>query len=201
MSYNGSGTYSLYATGNPVVTATTVSSTWANNTLNDIATGLTLALCKDGQSTPTANLPMGTFKLTGLGDGSAATDSMAYGQRAKFKIGTTTRDLTTATGTQDVTGIGFTPTGVILFAGVTGTSYMSLGMDDATTRGIIADQNVISTDTYLISASQSIYLIQGAGVYQLATVSAFASGQFTLSWTKSGSPTGTATIIYLAFGY
>lgn len=79
MSYNGSGTFSL-AAGNPVVTGTTISSTWANNTLSDIATGLTTAICKDGQTTPTANLPMGTFKHTGMGVGSAPTDSITLGQ-------------------------------------------------------------------------------------------------------------------------
>lgn len=35
------GTYSLYSTGNPVVTGTTISSTWANNTLNDLRDALT----------------------------------------------------------------------------------------------------------------------------------------------------------------
>ena len=40
MSRNGSGTYNLPA-GNPVVPATVISTTWANTTLNDIATALT----------------------------------------------------------------------------------------------------------------------------------------------------------------
>lgn len=56
MAYNGAGVYSLYSPGNPVVTGTTISSSWANNTLNDIATALTLAICKDGQSTTTARV-------------------------------------------------------------------------------------------------------------------------------------------------
>lgn len=51
MAFNGSGTFSLVA-GNPVVTGTTISSTWANNTLSDIANnGLTNCLTKDGQTT------------------------------------------------------------------------------------------------------------------------------------------------------
>lgn len=74
MARNGSGTYSL-PSGNPVVTGTTISSTTQNNTLSDIATALTQSLAKDGQTTPTANLPMGGFKLTGLASGSARTDS------------------------------------------------------------------------------------------------------------------------------
>lgn len=73
MSRNGSGTYSLPA-GNPVVTGTTISSTWANNTLSDIATALTASIANDGQTVPTANLPMGGFKHTGVATASATTD-------------------------------------------------------------------------------------------------------------------------------
>lgn len=75
MAYNGSGIFNLYTPGNPVVTGTTISSTWANNTLSDIATGLSTAITKDGQTTITANIPMSTYKFTGLGNGSARTDS------------------------------------------------------------------------------------------------------------------------------
>lgn len=75
-----SGTFSLYSTGNPVVTGTTISSTWANNTLSDIATGLSTAVLKDGSQTLTANLPMSGFKLTGLGAASAAGNSVRYEQ-------------------------------------------------------------------------------------------------------------------------
>lgn len=57
MAYNGSGTFNLYTPGNPVVTGTTISSTWANNTLSDIATGLSTAITKDGQTTITATIP------------------------------------------------------------------------------------------------------------------------------------------------
>ena len=80
MSYNGAGTFNLYTPGNPTVTGTTISSTWANNTLSDIATGLSTAVCKDGQTTITANIPMATYKFTGLGAGSAATDSARMSQ-------------------------------------------------------------------------------------------------------------------------
>ena len=79
MSRNGAGTYVL-PSGNPVVTNTTISSTWANNTLSDIAGALTQSLSKDGQTTPTANLPMGGFKLTNLAAGSAPGNSLRYEQ-------------------------------------------------------------------------------------------------------------------------
>jgi hypothetical protein len=79
MSRNGSGTYSLPA-GNPVVTGTTISSTWANNTLTDIATALTGSLAADGQTTATGNLKMGSNRVTGLADGIASTDAATVNQ-------------------------------------------------------------------------------------------------------------------------
>lgn len=79
MARNGSGAYSLPA-GNPVVTGTAISSTVHNNTMSDIATALTGSLARDGQSPPTANLPMGGFKLTGLASGSDSTDSATLSQ-------------------------------------------------------------------------------------------------------------------------
>lgn len=48
MSRNASGTYSLPA-GNPVVTATVISSVWANTTLSDIATEMTDSLDRSGK--------------------------------------------------------------------------------------------------------------------------------------------------------
>ena len=74
-----SGTFTLVA-GNPVTTGTTISSTWANNTLSDIASALSTCVLKDGTQTITANLPMSNFKITGLGAGSAAGDSLRYEQ-------------------------------------------------------------------------------------------------------------------------
>lgn len=78
--YQGNGIFTISGTGLPYVTGTTISSTVQNNLNSDLATGLSTALCKDGQSTPTANLKMGGFKFTNLGNGTAATDSVAYGQ-------------------------------------------------------------------------------------------------------------------------
>ena len=79
MSRDGSGNYVLPA-GNPVTTGTTIASTWANGTLTDVGTALTQSIAKDGQTVPTANLPMGGFKHTGVANASARTDYAAYGQ-------------------------------------------------------------------------------------------------------------------------
>ena len=52
-----SGTFSLYTPGNPVVTGTTIASSWANNTLSEIATGLSTCVLKDGSQTVTTAAP------------------------------------------------------------------------------------------------------------------------------------------------
>jgi hypothetical protein len=86
MARDGSGNYSLPA-GNPVVAGTTITDTWANTTLNDIASALTYSIAKDGQTVPTANLPMGGYKLTGLGDGAANGQALVYGQTTAASFG------------------------------------------------------------------------------------------------------------------
>lgn len=75
MSRNGSGTYSL-PVGNPVVTGTTISSTWANNTLTDIANALTGSLAADGQTTASGNLNMGTNRIINLSDPTSSQDAV-----------------------------------------------------------------------------------------------------------------------------
>lgn len=80
MSFNGSGTFVINSTGQPVVTGTVISSTAFNALTADLATGLSTTMTKDGQTTATANIPMGSFKFTGLSAGSAATDSANIAQ-------------------------------------------------------------------------------------------------------------------------
>lgn len=101
MPYNGSGTFNLYTPGNPVVDGTDITVTWANFTLSDLATGLSTALTKDGQTTPTANLPMGTYKLTGLGAGNSNGDSVRW-QQTSASVMTTAGDMVYASAANTV---------------------------------------------------------------------------------------------------
>ena len=86
MSFNGSGTFLINSSGQPVVTGTTISSTAFNAFTSDIGTGLTTCLTKDGQSTPTANIKMGNFKLTGLGAPTINGDALSYGSVASLGL-------------------------------------------------------------------------------------------------------------------
>ena len=83
MSRNGAGTYNLPA-GNPVVTGTTISTTWANTTLSDMATALTGSVAADGQTPITGNLQMSSNKITGLATGVSATDAVNVAQLSAF---------------------------------------------------------------------------------------------------------------------
>jgi hypothetical protein len=94
MSRNGSGVYSLPA-GNPVVTQTSISSTWANSTLTDIANALTGSIAADGQTPMTGNLDMNSRKVVLLANGTVSTDAINLGQ------------LTTAFTNPVFTGTGF----------------------------------------------------------------------------------------------
>jgi hypothetical protein len=102
MAYNGSGTFLINTAGQPVVSGTVISSTAFNALTADLATGLSTAITKDGQTTVTANIPMSTYKFTGLGAGSAATDSANLSQVQS----TVTKLLTSVSGTDTITAVG-----------------------------------------------------------------------------------------------
>jgi hypothetical protein len=57
MSYNGSGTFQINTTGQPVVAGTVISSTAFNALTADLATGLSTAITKDGQTATTVRIP------------------------------------------------------------------------------------------------------------------------------------------------
>jgi len=106
MSRNGSGTYTLPA-GNPVVTGTTISTTWANNTLNDIAATLTDSVAADGQTPMTGALNLNTHKVINVVAGTVAGDAVEYAQFiAAFTNPTFTGNLT-VTGNGTFQGTGF----------------------------------------------------------------------------------------------
>jgi len=79
MSRNGSGVYTLPA-GNPVVSQTVISSTWANNTMNDLASAMTDSVAADGQTPMTGPLNMNSNKVTNLATGTNSNDGINFTQ-------------------------------------------------------------------------------------------------------------------------
>lgn len=80
MSYDGNGTFQVNSSGQPVVSGTVISDTVFNAFANDVAGGLSNVICRDGQSTISADIPMASHKFTGMAAGSASTDSATVGQ-------------------------------------------------------------------------------------------------------------------------
>lgn len=111
-----------------------------------------------------------------------------------LKIGTFTRSMTTVGGDVSITGVGFKPSIVILLSCLSSTS-MTIGFDDATTHLCIINCNSGSNYYYTYA---SIMLWYAVSNYQSSILKSLDSDGFTLTWTKTGSPTGTGIIYYLA---
>ena len=125
---------------------------------------------------------------------------------ANVKVGSFTRDTSASVGTQVVSGIGFTPKSVIFFTVQDGTHEMSVGMDDGTEARVVYHDHPTSANTFALadtsgSGMKSIRTIHASGGNTFnGKITALASGQFTVTWDKVGSPTGTITVMYMAFG-
>lgn len=77
MPRNSSGDYSLPA-GNPVVTGTAISSTWANNTLDDLADGMTDSLSRSGDG--------GMLAALALDSGTVSDPGLAFGAESSLGL-------------------------------------------------------------------------------------------------------------------
>ena len=109
MAYNGSGLFQIDSTGQPVSANTLIESSVFNALTADLATGLSNCITKDGQQTVTANLPMATYRHTGVGNAVARTDYAAAGQVQDGKLnwvdGGGTADAITATYSPSITAL------------------------------------------------------------------------------------------------
>jgi len=86
MPRNGSGTYSLPLSS--VVPDTTILASWANTTLDDMALAMTNSIAKNGETNPTAALPMNGFNHTGV---AVAIGRTQYARAAEVIDGLLTR--------------------------------------------------------------------------------------------------------------
>lgn len=101
MPFNGSGVFIHDAANYPAVADTLIEAEKRNNIDDDIATGLSTCITKDGQTTVTADLPMATYKHTNVGNAAARNQYAAAGQVQDGKLnwvdGAGTADAITAT--------------------------------------------------------------------------------------------------------
>lgn len=116
-----------------------------------------------------------------------------------YKAGSFTRDTTTASGNQSVTGVGFKPK-VVAFVMARDNSFaFSVGIDDGTTSICATSNSSVTAGAFLIDTNDAISSIVngGADVYQ-GNITSLDSDGFTIAWVKTGTPTATITIGYLA---
>lgn len=140
---NSSGTYSL-PSGNPVVSGTTITSTWANTTLSDIRTELTDSLSRSGKGGMTAPLRGAAGSVsapayswtadtdTGLYWSAANTPAMACGGVAVQSWNTTSTTV----------GLDFNVGGATALAGTLSVAASSTFTGAATFNGGLATTNV-----------------------------------------------------------
>lgn len=159
----------------------------------------------------------GTLGVTGiatLGDGSLATTQTA--SDGSTKLATTayvdsatskamkvfTRDMTAASGDVSYTGIGFIPTFITIVAGAEGSAAASWGAYDGTTQNCIRQIPVTDASglAHMEQAATIIHLKPStAANQQTAIVKTFDADGFTLTWTKTGTPTGTANLMAICY--
>lgn len=191
MSYNGSGTFVINTTGQPVVDGTVISASVFNSLTADLGTGLTTAITKDGQTTPTANIPMGTYKITGLGAGTAATDAVRMSQ---LQAGGTT--FLTAAGTDTITATASPALTAYatgnLFSFVvanTNTSAVTLNVDGLGAKAITRDGTTALAANDLIATEGVLVLYDGT---RFQVINPNAATNFRVSGTLG--VTGVATM-------
>ena len=149
MSYNGSGTFQINTTGQPVVTGTVISSSAFNALTADLATGLSTAITKDGQTTTTARIPFAAGISSTLVTDSTSTTTGSIitaggaGIAKALYVGTTANVAGAAT-----LGSTLTYGGVTLTNAVTGTGKMVLDTSPTitglTANGVTATLPVIN---------------------------------------------------------
>lgn len=160
MPRNGSGTYNLPA-GNPVVSGSLIQAAWANTTLADLAAALTNSLSSDGQTVPTANLPMGGFRFTNVGAATAAAHVALASQvqAGSFNVVTTVAGGPAAyTGALPLATVTFSVGQTIIFVpNVTSDPLVTLAINGGTANsvlnadgGAIADDALLAGSTYLL---------------------------------------------------
>ena len=113
------------------------------------------------------------------------------------KVIVRTRDMTAVSGDVSYTGVGFKPTSLFAMGNVDAIAFgSSWGVSDSSKANELIE--IGSTSNYA-AVNGLFYINNGAGVVQSAIVKSYDPDGFTLSWTKTGSPTGTANLVFLCF--
>ncbi len=150
MPRNSSGTYSLYTPGNPVVTSTVISSTWANNTLADLASAITDSLSRSGDGGMQAPLELdnGAIGGPGLTWATETTSGWYRASAGNFRFSISATDVLSLSSTGLVVGAatgGAQGAGTINATGVYDDGVLLTGANPTGTAGLTAVNGVATT--------------------------------------------------------
>ena len=191
MSFNGSGTFVINSAGQPVVANTVISATTFNALTADLANGLSTCITKDGQTTPTANIPMGGFKITNLATGTAATDAATVAQ-----IQSNGAALVTVTGTDTLVGT-LTPalttyvTGAVYYfiAPATNTGAVTLNIDTLGAKAVTRDGTTALVAGDITSGEMVAVVYDGTRFQLISPVNSFTNLNVSSTLTVAGATT------------
>ena len=111
-----------------------------------------------------------------------------------FSLVSFTRDISTASGNQAVTGFNFMPKAAIIFAGFsTAVGAWSVGLDTVSAHYVLYYNHLVTASTVIVNTSNSILIQGAAGNNYAGVVGSFDVDGLTIAWTKTGAPTGTIT--------
>lgn len=149
-----------------------------------------------------------TFAQGGIGPLGAADTKIfvnAAGTLAEWAIGikllSFTRDISTANGTQAVTGVGFKPSHAIFITAVASTpsDLSSIGIDNSTIQAALTNYNNINAGQWYLNTGGSVVVTLSSGNIYSGKVTTWGADGCTITWVKTGSPTGTIAIYGLFF--
>ena len=112
----------------------------------------------------------------------------------------TTYDMTTASGTQDITISGFgTIKAAIVHANVASDPMVSWGLIDGSgDENTMSNFHSVQAENFQSASTHLLTMYDGSSVNQTCTASIITNG-IRLTWSKGGSPSGTANIFCLFF--
>ena len=166
---------------------------------DNFETGINNCLTKDGQNTPTADLPMGGNKHTGVAEGSARTHYAAIAQLQDgdlYLVGSTA-------GTNTVTG-SLTPAitaytngmRVVFFPAVTNTGATTLNLNSVAARAIVKNTSTALSGGELIAGVPAVVIYDLANTRWVLQNPQPVIGSFTGTLTgMTASTTGTVTYV------
>lgn len=167
---------------------------------NAIKTGIGLGSDADGDmyyraSSVLARLAKGAANLKLFMNAGATAPEWAAG----IYMGSFTRDVATASGTQDVASVGFKPSFVVFLSNIDSTPTMSIGIDNGTFHFCIFNYHTVTTEAFANTTSGSLYAVISSGNNCLGSITTLGADGFTVTWAKTGSPTGSFVTGFIAF--